>query len=123
MDMKEKIEAEVPLELIGEVAVVKGGDADLIVIADRVVVSSLPANIPEKIVVDLTSLKEVGDEVKIKNLPKGKTYEFVDNPEKTVIQISEAQKEEVVPEIVTEGEEPETEAAEAKSEAVDQKAE
>jgi large subunit ribosomal protein L25 len=124
MDLKEKIEADVPIETTGEVAVVKSGEGDLIIITDKITVSSLPANIPEKITIDLSVLKAVGDEIKIKDLPKGKLYEFVDDPEKTVIHIAEAQKEEIVPEVVTEDVEAEEAATDqAKPDAEEQKTE
>lgn len=94
MDLKEKVETEVPVRYIGELDIVKSGEADVLLINDSVMVNCLPTNIPEKIEIDISKLK-IGSEIKIKDLPKETTYDFVDDVEKLVLQISAAQKEEI----------------------------
>jgi len=104
VDLKQKTEVEVPVEVIGELDVVKSGEADLIVLHAKILVECLPTNIPEKIVVDISKLEGIGSEVKIKDLPQSKEYVYQLDPELTVIQVSAAQKEEipVAPEPVAE---------------------
>jgi len=95
MDLKEKTETEVPVVYEGEVEVVRSGEADVLLLSDKVLVLCLPTEIPEKIVINITKLKEVGDEVRVKDLPKIKEVEYADDPEKLILQIAGAQKEEV----------------------------
>src|SRR3989339_453250 len=50
VDFRQKTETKVPVEIIGEIGVVKTGEADLIVLMNEVTVECLPTEIPEKIV-------------------------------------------------------------------------
>ncbi len=102
IDLKEKTEVEVPVEIVGELAVVKSGEADLMIMQPMVWVECLPTKIPEKIAIDITKLEGIGSEVKIKDLPTGSDYKYLDDAELTVVQIVEAKKEEIkVPEAET----------------------
>lgn len=96
VNLKEKVETLVPIEITGELAVVKSGEADVIVLAHEVTVECLPADIPERIVVSIAGLSGIGAEIRVKDLPKNEQYSFVDDPEKDIVQISAAQKEEIV---------------------------
>jgi large subunit ribosomal protein L25 len=96
IDLKAKTEVDVPIETVGELEVIKSGEADLLIIQNRVKVECLPTNIPEKITVDLAKLSGIGAEVKIKDLPTSADYEYKDPAEQLVIQIAEAKKEEIV---------------------------
>jgi large subunit ribosomal protein L25 len=110
MDLKIKTETAVPVVYEGETEVVKSGEADVLLLADAVLVNCLPTEIPEKIVIDVTKLKEVGDEIRVKDLPKISNVEFVDEPEKLILQIAAAQKEEIpAPTPAAEGAAPEAE--------------
>jgi len=104
VDLKQKTAVEVPIEVVGELGVIKSGEADLIVLHAKILVECLPTNIPEKIVVDISKLEGIGAEVKVKDLPQSKEYAYQLDPEITVVQISAAQKEEVpvAPEPATE---------------------
>lgn len=95
MDLKEKVEAKVPIGVVGQLDVVKSGEADLLILADEVLVRALPTKIPEKIIIDISGLSGIGAEVRVKDLPKSADYEFVDNADMLVVQIVQAQKEEI----------------------------
>lgn len=95
IDLKEKTEVEVPIEIIGELAVVKSGEADLMLLQPAVWVECLPTKIPEKIVVDISKLEGIGSEVKIKDLIISPDYKYLDEAEQIVVQIVEAKKEEI----------------------------
>jgi large subunit ribosomal protein L25 len=114
MDLKQKTETKVPVEIIGELAVVKTGEADLIVLLNEVTVECLPTEIPEKIIIDISKLEGIGSEVKISDLPKAKEYVFMDDESQVVVQVSEAKKEEIVAPVAEEEVAP---AAEGTSEA------
>ncbi len=96
IDLKEKVETEVPVVVVGELEVVKSGEADIITLRDHLLVEALPTNIPDKIVVDISKLGGIGAEVRVKDLPKGKDYEFIEDEDASVVQIAEAKKEEIV---------------------------
>ncbi|MEK7499907.1 MAG: 50S ribosomal protein L25 [Patescibacteria group bacterium] len=96
VDLKEKVEAEVPVELVGENALVKSGEADALLLADAVVVEALPTKIPERFTIDIATLTEIGAQIMVKDLPKSADYTFVDEEDKMIAQLAEAKKEEAV---------------------------
>ncbi len=56
VNLKEKISAMVPIELIGESQAVKDGNT-LVIVTDEVEIEALPADLPEKIEIDLSALE------------------------------------------------------------------
>lgn len=68
VNMDEKIETEVPLEFVGEAPAVKELSGMLIKNIDNISVSCLPADLPAKIVVDISVLKTFDDHITIKDL-------------------------------------------------------
>jgi len=74
--LNEKIEAEVPVELIGQAPASVAGLL-VHVNVDHVVVSGLPNSIPDSIQVDVSSIKTADDDVRAKDLvmPKGITLQ------------------------------------------------
>jgi large subunit ribosomal protein L25 len=124
IDLKEKTEIEVPVVTAGELDVVKSGEADLMILQDKVLLECLPAKIPEKIIIDISKLEGIGAEVKIKDLAQSKDYQYLDDKEQVVLQIVEAKKEEIkVPEAVPEEGEAETKEGGDSKEGGDEKTE
>lgn len=70
VDLTEKITAEVPVELIGEVEI---ADAVVVTLHDVVEVEALPQDLPEKFEIDISTFKEVGDMVAYKDLNYDRT--------------------------------------------------
>jgi len=68
VNMSEKIEAEVPLEFIGESEAIKALGGMLLKNADAIHVSCLPGDLPAKIEVDISAIKTFEDHVKVKDL-------------------------------------------------------
>ena len=75
VDLKEKVHAKVPLELVGDSPAVVGRIGVLLTLIDEVEVEALPTDLPEKIGVDVTKLADVNQEVKVGELkiPSGVT--------------------------------------------------
>lgn len=75
VDLKEKVNAMVPLELIGEALAVKDKKGVLLATINDVEVEALPGDLPEKIEVDVSALSAVDQEVKVGDLkvPAGVT--------------------------------------------------
>lgn len=65
VSLKEKVTTEVPIELVGETNV---PDTTVVQILDEIEVEALPTDIPEKIAVNIESLKEAGDAILINQL-------------------------------------------------------
>ena len=106
MDLKQKTETQVPIEVLGELEVIKSGEADLNLILEKITVECLPTSIPEKITVDISKLEGIGAEIKVKDLPKSTDYEYKEEQEQVVLHISESKVEEIpVPVVASEEEE------------------
>jgi len=57
----------------------------------------LPTDIPENITFDISSLKEIGDHLKVSDAKVGAEVEIKTDPEQIVIALQEPMKEEVIP--------------------------
>lgn len=66
--MDEKIEADIPLEFVGEAPAVKEMGGILLKNISEIKVSCLPADLPSKIEIDISVLKTFDDHIKIKDL-------------------------------------------------------
>ncbi len=89
--LKREVETEVPLEFVGEAPVLrKGGILNFNL--HELPVSALPQNLPEKIVVDLSSLTEIGQSIYIKDLPLPSNVKVLID-EKTVVVTAIAEAE------------------------------
>jgi large subunit ribosomal protein L25 len=75
VDLKEKVHAKVPVELVGESPAVAQKLGVLLTVIDEIEVEALPAELPEKIAVDVSSLAEVDQELTVGKLtiPAGVT--------------------------------------------------
>ncbi len=95
VNLKEKVKAQVPIELIGEAPIVKSG-YNLVQVLHEVEVEALPADIPDSIQVDVSHLEDEGQDIRIKDLKiDTKKTELIEiDPEETIVVI-EKPKEEV----------------------------
>ncbi len=98
VDLKQKVEAEVPVKITGASPAVEEKGAEVIVQSKTLLVEALPDKIPAAIEVDISSVTEPGVEIKVKDLKAGKDWEFAEEPEKTVVVIAAHVTEEVEPE-------------------------
>ncbi len=106
--MDEKTKVHVPLEFVGQAPAVKEREGVLIKNMDEIEVEALPADLPEKITVNLTGLTELDQSIYVKDLPKGENYEFVIDPETVIVSVTPPaaeEIEEVIPGAAVEGEE------------------
>lgn len=117
VNLKEKVSANVPVEIVGEVQLIKDGQAVLEINLHEIEVEALPTDIPESLVFDISGLAEIGNLLKVSDakLPEGVT--LLTDPEKTVVAIGAPQKEEAPLEVVPEVEEGATGAVPVEGEA------
>ena len=96
VDLKEKIEAKVPVELEGESPAEKQNLGTVVQQIHEIEVEALPADLPEKIVVDATQLVEVDQAIYVKDLKVDKNVSIKTDMESIVVKVEPPTKEEVV---------------------------
>ena len=101
VDLKEKVTAEVPVELVNESPAEKQSLGTVVLYINEIEVEALPADLPEKFTIDMSKLEEVDQAVFVKDLDIDKTkVEVQIGAEEIVAKVEPPQKEEVVVEPV-----------------------
>jgi large subunit ribosomal protein L25 len=97
VNLKEKVTANIPVELIGESPAVKDIQATLITSLDEIEVEALPTDLPDHFTADVSTLKALGDSIKVSDLNIDLTkIEVKVDPETVIVTVAGQQKEEVV---------------------------
>lgn len=97
VDLNEKVTATVPVEVEGESPAEKAGIGTVVKLLNEIEVKALPANLPEKFVIDASKLEEVDQVIKIADLDYDRAkVEIEVDPEELVVKVEPPQKEEVV---------------------------
>ena len=120
VSLMEKLQVEVPVVITGEAPAVKQGDADVAVNVHHVRVECLPTEIPESFTIDISGLENVGDAIRVSDLPAIANVVVIDDPEEVIVRITprrEMVEEEVAPAEGEAAEAVEGEAAEEGAEA------
>jgi large subunit ribosomal protein L25 len=116
--MEEKIRLEIPVVLLGEAPALKAKTNMLDHELGTFTVECLPAKIPDSIEVDISSLTELDQAIRVKDITLDKDITVLNNPDLVVAKISlrpvEKVEEKVVEEVVE---------AEAKAEVAEEAAE
>ena len=98
VSLKEKTTADVPIEIRGDAPAVEQKKGILIQPLDEVEVEALPADLPEKFVVDISKLEEVDQAITVGDLDYDKKkVEIKTEPSQTIVKINPLEKEEVAP--------------------------
>ena len=124
VNLKEKVTASIPVELLGEAPAEKQGLGTLVQHVNEIEIEALPTDLPEKFEVDVTRLKDVDDQIEVKDLKvNDKKIDISDEEkEKIIVKVEPLRKEEEVAPPVTE-EVPEGEEGEASVEGEEAKGE
>ena len=88
VNMKEKVEVEVPVVLVGEAPALKIKGNSIAQELDTLTVSCLPDAIPNKVEVNVSSLLEHGNAIHVKDITGDHTFAILNNPEQTIVVIS-----------------------------------
>ena len=122
--MEEKIKLEVPVVLIGEAPALKAKTNMLEHELQTLTVECLPAKIPTRLEVDISSLAEADQAIRVKDVTIDKDVTILNNPDLVVAKISLRPVEKVEEKVVEEAVAAEAEAeAEAKAEVTEEGAE
>lgn len=97
VNLKVKVTAEVPVELIGESPAMKQGIGTVVQQINDIEVEALPGDLPEKFEVNIDKLTEVDQAIYVKDLKIDRTkVEIKTDADSIVVKIEPPQKEEVV---------------------------
>jgi len=102
LDLTEMIRTKVRLTFTGISSAVKDYSAVLVHRMDAFEVECLPANLPERINVDISSIKEIGNNIRISDIPLPENVTVLDDADDIVI-IATLAKEEVADEAAVAG--------------------
>ncbi len=109
VDMKKRIEVEIPLNFIGEAKAVKELGGTLVKNMESIDVKCLPGDLIEKIDIDLSALITFDDYVRVKDVNLSSDLEVINHPEDVIAHVMAAtvEKEEEKPAETAEGKEKE----------------
>lgn len=99
VNLKEKVVAQVPVELMGTSPAEKQGVGTVVQYIDEIEVEALPTDLPDKFEVDATTLEGVDAMVQVKDLKiadKDK-IEIKEDPEAILVKVEPLREEEVAP--------------------------
>lgn len=116
VNLKEKVTAQVPVEVVGECPAEKQGLGTLVQYIDEIEVEALPMDLPEKFEIDASKFEEVNQTYLVSNIKVDlKKVDIKTDKEQIIIKIEPPKKEEeIIEEIVPEGEAAEEEVVEEK---------
>lgn len=90
VNLSEKVKVNVPLETVGESPAVEKKVGLLLTPVSEIEIEALPTDIPENVEIDISKLENIGDEIKVKDLPIDKSkVEVLTDEELVVVQIGE----------------------------------
>jgi len=105
------IRAEVPIEFVGEAPAVRDLGGVLVTELIEIEIESLPADLPDRITVDLELLAEITDTITVGDLSFGEGVEVITSPNdviaRVIYQVEEEIEEEELEEVIPTEEEPE----------------
>ena len=89
VNLKEKVTAMVPIEIVGEPKAITDQIGLLMEITGEVEVEALPTDLPEKIEVQVESLANIDDQILVSDLKAPQDVEILTDPNLVVVKIGE----------------------------------
>lgn len=87
IDLKEKLQIDVPVTVVGESEPVKRGDADLLISLHAIRVECLPSDIPEAIEVDVSGLLEIDDAIRVHDLKLPEAVTVLSGEDEMIVKV------------------------------------
>lgn len=87
VNLKQKVKTNVPIEFTGDAPAVTQKTGVLLTLIDEVEVEALPTDLPEKILVDVSKLAEVDQEVKVADITVTPGVTILTAPDQSVIRV------------------------------------
>ncbi len=107
VSLTEKIRAKVGVVLTGTSPAVKVYNGVVLTGLEEIEVECLPQDLPDRIVVDISNLQEIGDGIYVRDLNLGDKVEILEDKDEMIVIITGGTAEEEIVEEVAEGAEPE----------------
>ena len=101
IDLKQKVETDVPVKIVGDSVAVSQKAGVLLHLSHTLLVEALPTDIPSEITVDISKITELGQEIKVSDLPKATAFTVKEPAEKVIVSVVEHKEESVTPETVS----------------------
>lgn len=95
VSLTEKIRTAVGIEMIGVSPAVKDFNGIIVQSLSQLEVEALPQDLPERFIVDISALKEIGSSIMVKDIPVSNKVEILTDIEEVVVIVTAAAKEEV----------------------------
>ncbi len=96
LSLTEKMRAEVPIELEGEAPAVKAYGGVLVQTLESVEIESLPGDMPERLIVNLGALAEIGDSITVSDLVLPPNVKVLEDPDEAIVVVTAPRSEEEV---------------------------
>jgi len=100
VSLTEKLRTTVSIELTGLAPAIKDFSGVVVTNVNQVEVECLPADLPERIIVDVSGMAKIGDAIYVRDLKVNEKVTVLENPDETVVIITAQAAEEVVEEVV-----------------------
>ncbi|NPV76913.1 MAG: 50S ribosomal protein L25 [Anaerolineae bacterium] len=107
VSLTEKIRATVSVELTGTAPAVKEYNGIVLTGLEELEVESLPQDLPERFIVDISKLAKIGDSIHVRDIQAGDKVEILTDPDEMIVIITGGAKEEEITEEEGGAEEPE----------------
>ena len=108
LSLKEKIRSKIEIQLTGLAPAMKNFNGIVLQERESIDVEALPADLPERFVVDISKLENIGDLIRVSDLDIAESVTVFDDINDVIVSVSGAMAEEVEEEVeVAEGAEPE----------------
>jgi large subunit ribosomal protein L25 len=109
VSMRETLRVDVPIEIHGDAPAIKDFDGVPVTGLEALEVESLPQDLPERIVVDVTGLKNIGDGIYVRDITPPANVTILEDPDEMIYLITAptVEEEEVVEAPLPEAVEPE----------------
>jgi large subunit ribosomal protein L25 len=88
VDLKVAIQIEVPITTVGESPITARGDALVNHVLNTVLVEALPAELPQHIEVDVSSLDDLEKTILVSDLPTASSYKILTDPSQVLITLT-----------------------------------
>lgn len=98
INLSQKITTEVPVKVVGSSEAVSQKAGVLLTQMNKLLVEALPQDIPQFIEVDITTIKDIGQEIKVADLKKSEKYQVKDETNKVVVSVVAHKEESITPE-------------------------
>ena len=96
--MGEAVEVEVPIVLVGDAPALKSKDNMLMQELDKLNIESLPDKIPANIPVDVSTLAEPDQEIRVKDIHVPSGIKILDEPDRLIVKVVVRPEEKAAPE-------------------------